>query len=134
MADHWLDVLFAVVERYGGSVVGHPSQLVADGRAECAEWLRLGWPATGRTLVDLLVEHATDLLGAGLLVHHIPTGIGQPEWLAVTDVTSPLQQREREPLGAIPVPELRCCHGSRSSGSAPRPPSPRLVPPKGAAR
>ncbi len=103
---HWIDVLCAVVWRFDGSVIAHPSELASDGREACPEWLRLGWPATGTSLVKLLTAHADELRGMGVLVHHTPPGEGQPEWIAVTNLDAPPRVHPRLPAEAM-VPLAR---------------------------
>jgi hypothetical protein len=85
----WVGILIDVVERFDGAVIAHPSELARDGQEVAADWLRLGWPATGPELVRLLTGHAAELADVGLLVHHTPAAPGQPEWLAVTDLSAP---------------------------------------------
>lgn len=91
-----LTLLRLIVDRFDGSVIGSPVQVVHDGRALAAElgaadWRQLGWPATGTGLVKLLDRSADELAGAGLLAHHTPEAPGQPEWLAVSDATAKLR-------------------------------------------
>ncbi len=54
----WVSVLVDVVHRFDGAVIGHPSELVRDGREVAEDWLRCGWPATGHGLVELLTSRA----------------------------------------------------------------------------
>jgi hypothetical protein len=118
----WISVLIDVLHRFDGSVIGHPSELVRDGREACPDWLRLGWPATGTSLVQLLERHAEELLTIGLLVHHTPPGPGQPPWLAVNDLDSPPRVHLRLPAECyLPTPPAR---GHRKAGPRPARPNP----------
>jgi hypothetical protein len=84
----WLSILVDVLDRFGGSIIAHPSELARDGREVADDWLRCGWPATGTSLVQL-ERRAAELVELGILVHHTEPGPGQPEWLAVTDLDAP---------------------------------------------
>jgi hypothetical protein len=98
-------------------VIAHPQELAADGREACPEWLRCGWPATGHGLVKLLTSRAGELLTIGLLIYRTPPGPGQPEWIAVTDLSAPPRQHPRpEPASMVPTPPST---GRRSSDGWP---------------
>ncbi len=127
----WLWVLIDVVARFDGAVIGHPSELVRDGREVAGDWLRCGWPATGHGLVKLLTGHAEELREAGLLVHYTEPGPGQPPWLAVTDLDAAPRRHPRLPAESyVPVlvprgrrPLQRLADAVEGAGVIPRNPT-----------
>ncbi len=90
-----------VVDTFGGSVLGSPSEIARNGRdvAEAAgcDWRALGWPVTGRGLLAMPPASADQVAAAGILVHHTTAENlpGAAECLAISDATADLT---RSPL------------------------------------
>ncbi len=114
----WVSVLVDVVHRFDGAVIGHPSELVRDGREVAEDWLHCGWPATGHGLVELLTSRAQELREVGPLVHYTEPGPGQPPWLAVTDLDAAPRRHPRLPAESyVPVSVPRGPPEARSEAS-----------------